>query len=369
VTAALLSPYRLGPFELATRVCMAPLTRCRAGAGRAPTALNAEYYAQRAHPTDGAALIVSEATQIDPGGIGYQRTPGIHSAEQIAGWRLVTDAVHARGGRIVAQLWHVGRFSHSSWAGLRPVSSSEIALPIEVWTASGAKGPAETPRALALEEIPIVIGQYRHAARCALEAGFDGVELHGANGYLVDQFLRDGVNRRTDAYGGPARNRVRFLREVVEALIEVWGPDRVGVRLSTPNTPTIFDADPLTTFSTAAEALNDYPLLYLHLLEGPPGTRWGPSEGESAIAPAIRRIFRGAFMVNGGYTRESGERVVAEGGADLVAYGTPFIANPDLTRRYRLGAPLAEADPTTFYTEGPRGYTDYPPLAASAIEA
>jgi len=343
------------------------MTRTRADSERAPRALNAEYYGQRADPRTGAALIVSEATQVCVEGIGYPGTPGIHTPAQVKGWRLVTDAVHAKGGRIVAQLWHVGRVSHSSWAGIQPVSSSAIASTGEAWTADGTKKPSQTPRALELSEIPKVVAQYRHGAQCALDAGFDGVELHGANGYLVDQFLRDGVNKRTDAYGGSISNRVRFLREVVEALVAVWGTSRVGVRLSPTNSFNgVGDSDPAATFVAATEVLNEFPLLFLHVLEGLPGTTFAPANAAAPVAPLMRKAFRGPFIINAGYTQQTGEQTISGGSADLVAYGVPFISNPDLAERFRTGAVLAPADPATFYGDGAKGYTDYPACTREA---
>ncbi|MFO0827381.1 MAG: alkene reductase [Phycisphaerales bacterium] len=367
MSSPLLTPYQLGPYLLTTRIVMAPMTRCRADADRAPHALNAEYYAQRADPVTGAALIVTEATQVCAEGVGYPGTPGIHTPAQVKGWRLVTDAVHRRGGLIYAQLWHVGRVSHSSFQpnGALPVSSSAVPMNSEVRTATYAKAQAETPRALEVAEIPGVVEQYRHGAQCAYDAGFDGVELHAANGYLVDQFLRDGVNRRTDRYGGSIENRLRFLREVVEALVKVWGTGRVGVRLSPTNAfNDMRDSDPAALFTAAATALNDYPLSYLHVLEGLPGSAFAPTNGAQPVAPLMRKAYRGAFIINAGYTQETGEAAVAFGAADLVAYGVPFIANPDLAERFRRGAALTPANPDTFYTPGAVGYTDYPALAA-----
>lgn len=364
MSLSILTPFALGPYRLASRVVMAPLTRCRADHERAPHALNAEYYAQRADPRTGAALIVSEATQVCEEGIGYPSTPGIHTKAQVRGWRLVTDAVHAKGGLILAQLWHVGRVSHTSYQpnGSLPVSSSAVAIDGEVRTVHG-RVRAETPRALETHEIPRVVEHYRHGARCAMDAGFDGVELHAANGYLVDQFIRDGVNRRGDHYGGPVANRLRFLVEVVEALVAVWGTSRVGVRLSPTNAFNgISDSDPATTFVAAAEALNDHPLLYLHVLEGVAGSSFAPPAGTSPVAPLMRKAFRGPFMINGGYGLETGEEAIRSGAADLVAFGVPFISNPDVAERFRRGAPLTPPEPDTFYSPGARGYTDFAPI-------
>lgn len=364
----LFSPFRLGPYELKHRCVMAPMTRSRADAARAVTPLTATYYAQRADPVRGASLIVSEATQVSEQGIGYPSTPGIHTPVQVAAWRGVTDAVHAKGGLIVAQLWHCGRVSHSCWqsptapGGAKPVSSSAVPMAGQVWSATGLV-PAETPRALGLDEIPGVVAQYRHGARCAMEAGFDGVELHAANGYLVDQFLRNGVNHRTDAYGGSPANRIRFLREVVEALVAVWGTGRVGVRLSpTGGFNDMRDSDPAAVFVPAATMLNDYPLAYLHVVEGLPGSALAPPAGVAPIASLLRKAYRGSFILNGGYDAATGEAALARGEADLISYGIPFISNPDLTERYRRGAALNVADQSAFYAGGEKGYADYPPL-------
>jgi N-ethylmaleimide reductase len=349
----LLSPIQLGPYTLRNRTVMAPLTRSRAGDGDAPTSLAVEYYRQRAT----AGLIVTEGSQISPQGKGYPRTPGIFSDVQVAGWGEVTRAVHAEGGLIFLQLWHVGRLSHSTMQqnGGLPVSSSAIAPEGEIYTATGLQ-PYETPRALDLEEIPGIVDDFRRAAENAKRAGFDGVELHGANGYLIDQFLRDGANQRTDAYGGSAENRVRFLKEIVEAVIPVFGAARVGVRLS-PALPvfSVSDSDPATTFRHAAETLSRYGLGYLHVVQfGDPAFDY----------TAIKRAFGGVYIANGGFDADTGEAAVTSGTADLVAFGTKFLANPDLIERFRTGAPLNQPDPATFYQGEDRGYTDYPTLTA-----
>jgi N-ethylmaleimide reductase len=355
----LLSPVRVGPYDLRNRVVMAPMTRNRAGAGRAPTALNALYYAQRA----GAGLIVSEATQVSAHGVGYPGTPGIHTDAQVAGWNLVTDAVHARGGRIFLQLWHCGRVSHPSLlpGGELPVSASAVAPNIQVSTPDGMK-PAVAPRALALSEIPGVVAMYGHGAERAKEAGFDGVEIHAANGYLIDQFLRDGTNRRTDAYGGSPENRARFLLDVLDAVTAVWGADRVGVRLSPSGTfNDMHDSAPRATFGTAIRALAPKGLAYLHLVEPQPGDlRHG---GVAVPAAEFRPLYPGVLMTNGGYTRDTAETVLAAGTADLVSFGQLFLANPDLPERFRRGVTLNPADPATFYGGDAKGYTDYPALA------
>lgn len=352
----LFSPYQLGDLQLPNRFVMAPLTRNRAGAGNVPGELNATYYAQRAS----AGLLIAEATQITPEGQGYPFTPGIHSAEQIAGWKLVTEAVHQQGGRIFLQMWHVGRVSHPDFQpnGALPVAPSAIAPKGEVFTFTGAK-PYVTPRALETAEIPGVIQQYRQAAQNALAAGFDGVEVHGANGYLLDQFLRDGTNQRTDEYGGVVENRARLLLEVVEAVTQVWGGQRVGVRLSPSSTfNDMQDSNPLGTFGYVAEALNRFGLAYLHIID--------PSEsdlrhGGTALATSeLRSRFQGPLIVNGGYNRERGDAILASGGADLVSFGVLFLANPDLPKRFELNAPLNQPDFATFYTSGAKGYTDYP---------
>ena len=349
----LFTPYRLGPYELGNRVVMAPMTRSRAGAGNVPSELAPEYYTQRAS----AGLIVTEGAQVSQQGAGYINTPGIHTDEQVAGWRRVTDAVHARGGRIFMQLWHVGRVSHPSLQpdGGFPVAPSAIGIEGTTFTAEGPR-PFVTPRALERGEIRGVVEQFEEGARRAYQAGFDGVELHGANGYLIDQFLRDGSNRRHDEYGGSVQNRARFLLEVTEAVAGVWGGDRVGVRVSPTGTVNgMSDSDPVATFAYAAYALNRFNLAYLHVSE-PLG---GP---EPRITPALRAIFRGTLIANGGYGRETADAVIGRGEADLVAFGVPFIANPDLVRRLREGAPLAAGDRATFYTRGEQGYTDYPAL-------
>lgn len=350
----LLTPLDLGPLRLANRIVMAPMTRSRAGEGNAPGALNALYYTQRAS----AGLLITEATQISQQGVGYPFTPGLHTDGQVAGWRQVTEAVHAAGGRIFAQLWHVGRISHPAFqpGGALPVAPSAIAPPGTTRTLDGPQ-PYAVPRALELAEIPGVVRDYAEAARRALEAGFDGVEIHAANGYLIDQFLRDGTNRRTDAYGGSAENRVRFLREVTEAVAAVWGAGRVGVRLS-PRSEfnAMSDSDPLATFSAAARVLAEIGVAYLHVVE--PRV---PGESEAdRVTPHLRKLFPGALIVNGGYTAETAERALAAGEADLVSFGAPYIANPDLVERFAEGAPLNAPNPATFYGGAEAGYTDYP---------
>ena len=354
----LFTPFQLGPYSLANRVVMAPLTRNRAGPGGVPQALNVAYYAQRAS----AALIVTEATQVSPQGVGYPNTPGIHSPGQVAGWRRITEAVHARNGRIFLQLWHVGRISHPSLQpdGALPVAPSAIRPEGDVFTYEGPQAFV-TPRALETGEIPGIIAQYRTAARHALAAGFDGVEVHAANGYLLDQFLRDGSNRRDDAYGGPVANRARLLLEVTEAVAEVWGAARVGVRLSPVNTfNSMSDSAPAATFGPVVRALDRFGLADLHVVARDASS--GPTTEPSYDRRLLRATFDGPYIANGGYDRLRGDWALASGAADLVAFGTAFLANPDLPERFRGNAPLNEPDPATFYGGDGRGYTDYPAL-------
>jgi N-ethylmaleimide reductase len=355
------SAYRLGPQSLPNRVVMAPMTRNRAGPGNAPTALNATYYAQRA----GAGLIVSEATQVSPQGLGYPGTPGIHSAEQIAGWKLATRAVHEAGGRIFLQLWHVGRISHPSLqpGGALPVAPSAIAPAGQAWTLDGMK-PYVAPRALETVEIPGVVEQFRQGAANAKAAGFDGVEVHAAHGYLLDQFLRDKTNHRTDKYGGSAENRARLVVEVMEAVAGVWGGDRTGVHLSPTNLAfnDISDSDPAQTFSAAVRALDRLGLSYLHLVEPGPADPVGP--GPRLDAAFFRPLWRSALGVNKAYDLDRANTVLRDGTADLVSFATLFIANPDLPERFRRGAPFNPSERKTYYGGGGAGYTDYPALGA-----
>lgn len=356
----LLSPVKLGRYELPNRIVMAPLTRNRAGAGNVPTPVNAEYYAQRAS----AGLIITEASQVSPQGMGNPQTPGIYSKEQVEGWRLVTDAVHERSGRIFLQLWHVGRISHPSLQpdGALPVAPSAIAPEGRAATYEGEQ-PFVTPRALETEEIPGIIEQYRQGAQNALAAGFDGVEIHSANGYLLDQFLHNGSNQRTDQYGSSIENRARLLMEVTEAVTRVWGADRVGVRLSPSSTfNSMYDSNPEALFSYVANALDRFGLAYLHIVE--PRVDGNVTLGHASGFPAsyFRPIFHGTIITAGGYDRDRGNAVLAAGDADLVAYGRLFIANPDLPKRFALNAPLNRPDRSTFYGGNERGYTDYPAL-------
>ncbi len=354
----ILSPFKLGPLQLPNRVVMAPMTRNRAGSGNVPGPLNAIYYAQRAS----AGLIISEATQISPQGVGYPGTPGIHSAEQVAGWKRVTDAVHAASGRMFLQLWHVGRISHPSLQpdGAIPVAPSAVAPAGQAMTIDGMK-PFVTPRALETKEIAGIVEDYRRAARNARDAGFDGVELHGANGYLIDQFLRDRSNRRTDRYGGTALNRARFLIEVTGAIVGEWGAERVGVRLS-PTNPfnDMADSNPAATFATAVAELSRFGLAYLHVVE--------PAAGDPVTAGQVpdirffRRLWRGTLIGNKGYDLARANAVIQAGSADLVSFAILFLANPDLPVRFRRGGPFNSPDRKTFYGGTAAGYTDYPPI-------
>lgn len=356
----LVETYQLGSLTLPNRVVMAPMTRSRAPE-RVQGEINATYYAQRA----GAGLIVSEGTQVSQLGAGYPWTPGIHSDAQVAGWRTVTDAVHAAGGRIFAQLWHVGRMSHPSVHGETPVAPSAIAPGEDIFTAEGMQ-PIPTPRELTLDEIAGVIDEFRHAARQARAAGFDGVEVHGANGYLLDQFLQTGSNTRTDAYGGPVTHRARLLLEVVEAVAEVWSPDRVGVRLSPGGTfASMSDDDPVETFGYVMKSLDAQGLAYLHVVETSqtlPPVGLDEVGGPTALA---RSVWSGTVITAGEYSRDSAEEAVAAGRADLVAFARQYLANPDLVERFRAGAALNEGQAATYYGGGAEGYTDYPSLDAS----
>jgi len=357
---SLFDPIRVGALQLANRIVMAPLTRNRAAPGQVPSRLAVEYYRQRAS----AGLIITEATQISREGQGYLDTPGIWNTEQVAGWRRVIDAVHAEGGRIVVQLWHVGRISHVSLQpnGQAPVSSTAQRAKTKTFTKDGFVD-VSTPRTLRTDEIPTVVASFRDAARRAMDAGFDGVEVHGANGYLIEQFLRDSINDRGDEYGGSIQNRSRFLFEIMEAVVQEIGGSRTGLRLS-PVTPAN-DADQ----DTNAQALYEYALAqlaplqlaFLDIVEGATG-------GARDFAPfdyaSLRSKFNGAWMVNNGYTRDMALDAVASGAADLVAFGRLFISNPDLVRRLRDDAPLSALNAKTLYGGGADGYTDYPALDA-----
>jgi 2,4-dienoyl-CoA reductase-like NADH-dependent reductase (Old Yellow Enzyme family) len=344
----LFDPLKLGPYTLPNRILMAPLTRSRAGSERVPNGLMAEYYAQRAS----AGLILSEATSVTPMGVGYADTPGIWSDEQTAGWLKVTQAVHAKGGRIFLQLWHVGRISDPIFLnGELPVAPSAI-QPAGTVSLVRPKRPYVTPRALARDEIPGVIEAYRKGAENALKAQFDGVELHGANGYLLDQFLQDKTNRRTDDYGGSIENRARLMLEATDAAISVWGPERVGMHLNLKrNSHDIDDSTPEATFSHVARELGRRKVAFIIARE--------PFDG-SRIGPAVRKAFGGVYIANQDINKETAERILAQGEADAVAFGKLFLANPDLPARFARDAALNKPDDTTFYTPGSTGYTDYP---------
>ena len=354
----LFTPIQLGPYELRNRIVMAPLTRNRAGQGQVPQPMNVRYYRQRAS----AGLIISEATQVCLEGVGYPNTPGIHSVEQVKGWRAITEAVHQEGGRIFLQLWHVGRISHPSLqpGGALPVAPSAIKPEGDAITYEGLK-PFVTPRALDITELPGIVAHYRQGAQHALEAGFDGVEIHSANGYLLDQFLRDGSNHRTDAYGGSIENRARLLLEVVETVTQVWGVNRVGVRISPVNPfNSMQDSDPDSTFGYVAKKLGALKLAYLHVVEM---DQSGVTTGQSVYFHRLRDLFGGIYMVCGCYTYERATAALAKGEADLIAFGRLFLANPDLPERFAKGAPLNVPQAETFSGGDEKGYTDYPSLA------
>lgn len=347
----LFSSYRLGDLELKNRTVLAPMTRSRALDGNVPNPLAETYYAQRA----GAGLIVTEATQVTPMGQGYIRTPGIHSEAQIAGWKKITEAVHKAGGKIFLQLWHVGRISHPDFhGGALPVAPSAIDPATDVYT---PKGPTKTvtPRALETTEIAGVVAEFKKGAENAKTAGFDGVEIHGANGYLLDQFTRDGTNKRTDAYGGSVENRARFPLEVADAVISVWGKERVGYRVS-PNGVfnSMSDSNPEATFSYLTGQLSQRGIGYLHVVD--------PLSDAKRISPLLRGKFAGTYIVNGGFDADAAEKALIGKEADLVAFGVPFLANPDLPVRYRKKAALNVPDQNTFYQGEAKGYTDYPAL-------
>lgn len=350
----LFSPIKLGKLALSNRMVMAPMTRNRAPEA-IPTPLMVEYYGQRAT----AGLIITEGAQVSEEAVGYPATPGIYSDTQVNGWQNVTDAVHAKGGHIFVQLWHCGRISHPDFHdGNLPVAPSAIPAEGQAFTYEGLKDFV-TPRALELEEIPAIVEQYRHAAACAHKAGFDGVEIHAANGYLLDQFLRDGSNTRNDAYGGSIENRARLLLEVTEAVCNEIGADRVGIRLSPVNAfNDMHDSDPQALFNHVAGALSRLKPAYLHLVE----VSMTGAADHAVDMQQIHRCFDGLYIANGGYDKARGNDVIATGSADLVAYGIPFIANPDLPARLRLNATLNEAEQATFYGGDLHGYTDYPAL-------
>lgn len=351
----LFDPLQLGDIALLpNRILMAPLTRCRASAGRVPNRMMAEYYAQRA----AAGIIFSEATSVDPMGVGYPDTPGIWSNEQIEGWKLITKAVHEAGGRMLLQLWHVGRISHSHYLnGAQPVAPSAIAAEGHVRLLSKSE-PYPVPHALALSEIPSIIEAYRRGAENAKLAGFDGVEIHGANGYLLDQFLQDGSNRRTDTYGGPIENRARLMLEVTDAVISVWGAGKVGMHLAPRgDAQSMGDSNPLATFSYVARELGKRKIAFICARE---------HLGAGRIGPELKKAFGGTYIANEQFTQETAEQILAKGEADAVAFGQLFIANPDLPQRFRMHASLNTPQPETFYGGHAHGYTDYPTVASVA---
>ena len=348
---SLFTPLKAGAFTLKNRVILAPLTRCRSSEGRVPNEMMRDYYVQRAS----AGLILSEATSVSAMGVGYPDTPGIWSDAQVAGWKVITDAVHKAGGTILLQLWHVGRVSHSDYLdGALPVAPSAIAAKGHV-SLMRPKRDYPVPRALALDEIPGVIAEFRKGAENAKRAGFDGVEVHGANGYLLDQFLQDSTNKRTDRYGGSLENRARLMLEVVDACIDVWGADRVGLHLAPrSDAHTMGDSNPRETFGYVAREMGRRKIAFLCARE---------HDGTDQLGPFLKKEFGGVFIANEKYTQASAEDAIKAGHADAVAFGQLFIANPDLPGRFRLGAALNPPDPTTFYASGPKGYTDYPVLS------
>ncbi|HVV41358.1 MAG TPA: alkene reductase [Nitrobacter sp.] len=356
-TSKLFEPYKLGSITLSNRAVMAPLTRNRALPGMVPGPLAVDYYGQRAS----AGLLITEASQVSQQGQGYQDTPGIYSREQIVGWKNVTDRVHARGGHIFIQLWHVGRISHTSLQphGGAPVAPSAIKAKTKTFV-NGSLADVSEPRALEADEIPGIIETFKHAAANALEAGFDGVEIHGANGYLLDQFAKDGANKRTDAYGGGIENRARLMLEVAKAVATVAGAERTGIRIS-PVTPAndISDSNPQPLFDYIVDQLNALKLTYIHVIEGATG---GPRDNAPFDYASLRKRFKQTYMANNGYDVALAEKTLESGAADLIAFGKPFISNPDLVERLKAGAPLNEWDKSTFYGGGAKGYTDYPTL-------
>lgn len=355
---ALFQPYQLGSLTLSNRIVMAPLTRNRAEAGFVPSRFAATYYSQRAS----AGLLIAEATQISRQGQGYQDTPGIYTPAQVEGWRQVTQAVHAKGGKIFLQLWHVGRVSHVDLQenGAAPVAPSAIRAETKTFVNNGFV-PVSTPRALALEELPGIVNDFRQAAANAIAAGFDGVEVHGANGYLLEQFAKDGANQRDDAYGGSVQNRARLLLEVTQAVAREIGAVRTGVRIS-PVSPAngISCSDPQAQFDYIADQLNALGVVYLHVVEGATG---GPRDVAPFDYGSLRRRFTNTYIANNGYGLDLAATQLAQGHADLFAFGRPFIANPDLVQRLKTGAPLAQLNPATLYGGGAQGYIDYPALA------
>jgi N-ethylmaleimide reductase len=357
------SPLKVGRYTVPNRVFMAPLTRNRAAAGNVPQAMNVEYYRQRA----AAGLVIAEATQVSDTAQGYPATPGIHTRDQVDGWKRVTDAVHTAGGRIFLQIWHTGRASHSYFqpGNKLPVAPSAVANRGQVYVPGTGMVPHETPRALETREIAGIVNDFRTAAANADRAGFDGVEIHGANGYLVDQFFRDGTNQRTDEYGGSVENRARFALDVTRAAVDVLGADRVGIRLSPSGAfNDMTDSNPRYTFGYAVTELGKLGLAYLHITEAQPSDIKHGGETHDAIpASFFRPLFNGVLVTNGGFTLEKANQYLAAGHADAVAFGQQFIANPDLVERFRRAAPLNTPDVSTFYGGTEKGYTDYPALA------
>lgn len=354
----LFSSYELGGIGLSNRMVMAPMTRCRAVEGNIPNPLSIKYYAQRSQ----AGLIITEGSQVSPQGVGYIRTPGIYSPEQVTGWRKVTEAIHQSGSKIFLQLWHVGRVSHPDFLGGElPVAPSALPVEGEIHTPSGKK-KIKLPHALELEEIPTIIQQFRRGAENGKAAGFDGIEIHGANGYLLDQFLRDGSNHRIDQYGGNLQNRARLPLEITESVIDVFGADRVGYRIS-PHFQrySMFDSNPRKTFCYLCEELSRLKLGYIHMIE-PIGEPMIVAPDER-LAPVIRKTFKGTLILNGGYNAEKGNAAIQKGEADLISFGSLFLANPDLPERFKKNAPLNEPDIKTFYAGEERGYIDYPTLS------
>lgn len=362
--ATLFDPISIGGMELKNRIFMAPMTRGRSGDSGVPGDIVAEYYAQRA----GAGLLITEATAINAMGDGWPGAPGIYRDDQQEGWRKVADAVHAREGRIFMQIWHMGRaVLPENLNGERPLAPSEVAASGEIPNRAGERVPFAVPRAMSEADIAATVEDFASAAQRAVAAGLDGVEIHAANNFLIDSFLRDGTNKRTDAYGGPAANRARFLIEVVEAIAGRIGAERIGVRLSPSNAFFgIADSDPHEAFTTAVRLLNAYGLGYLHVLEPKPDSGHPIATDLPALAPVLRETFNGPFVLNGGLDAAGGTAALQSGEADAVAVGVPFIANPDLVERYRDGLPLADPDQASFYTAGPEGYIDYPRHADAA---
>ena len=363
--AALFDPVTLGKYTLKNRIFMAPLTRGRSGSDGIPGPMMAEYYAQRAE----AGLLIAEATAINAEGHGWRNSPGIYTEEQVAGWRGVTDAVHARGGHIFLQIWHMGRTVLPEYvSGKRPLAPSAVKAEGGLLGKNGEHRDFAMPRPMSIPEIKATVADFAMAAERAVKAGFDGVEIHAANNFLVDSFLRDGTNRRNDEYGGSIENRGRFLVEVVDAVTMAIGMGKVGVRLSPTNSYFgISDSSPHLTFPRVASMLSDFDLAYLHILESIPESAIASVNEVAPVANLIRAAYKGTLIRNGGYDVRTGHGAISRGEADAVAFGIPFIANPDLVSRYREGLSLTDSDPDTYYTPGRRGYIDYPPYLAQAV--